>query len=277
MVPGVIISNLYPNTSQVLTVIKQLISAVVHNQEIIPSVHLLTVAVPQMTEMAKPGQFIMVQCGKELTLRRPLSIHHVTESGHISFLFSAVGKGTSWLTNRQKGDNLDLIGPLGNGFSINPATKHVLLIAGGIGIAPLAFLARELISQHNTVTLLAGAHTSIELFPHNFLHEKIKMEVATEDGSAGIKGMVTDLLANHIGESDQVFACGPLAMYQSIGNIVRKVESIHNIQVSLEVRMGCGIGTCYGCSIKTKQGMKQVCQDGPVFNLEDVIWQEIKL
>jgi dihydroorotate dehydrogenase electron transfer subunit len=257
--------------------INQLTSAVLSNKEVLPGIHLVVIDSPQMSKAARPGQFIMVQCGKELTLRRPLSIHRVTKSGQISFLFSKVGKGTAWLTHCQKGDKLDLLGPMGNGFSINPAAKHVLLIAGGMGIAPLAFLAREISSQQKTVTLLAGARTSTGLYTQSLLNTNLEVVVTTEDGSAGIKGRVTDLISSHIGLTEQVFACGPLAMYQSMAAIIQKNKSVPDIQVSLEVRMGCGIGTCYGCSIKTRQGMKQVCHDGPVFNLEDVIWQEIIL
>jgi dihydroorotate dehydrogenase electron transfer subunit len=145
------------------------------------------------------------------------------------------------------------------------------MIAGGIGIAPLVFLADEAIKQGLSVTLLYGAVSATQLYPH--LPDGVKATYATEDGSAGKKGMITDLLPEFIEESDQIFACGPLPMYRAMARIL---ELKYNpIQISLEVRMGCGLGVCYGCTVKTKNGLKQVCQDGPIFELNDILWAEL--
>lgn len=216
----------------------------------------------------------MVNCEQELTLRRPLSIHRVVNSVQLYLLFNIVGKGTLWLSQRQKGETLDLLGPLGNGFTIHPDSERLLLIAGGLGIAPLVFLAQEALLQGKLVTLLMGAPTAARLYPHQLLPDGITTITATEDGSAGRKGMITDILSDFIDWADHVYACGPLAMYQTIDTQTQQQEK-RPVQVSLEVRMGCGLGACYGCSIKTRHGIKQVCQDGPVFDLEEILWQEI--
>ena len=225
---------------------------------------------------ARPGQFVMVSCGQEPTLRRPLSIHQVANSGQLHLLFSIVGKGTSWLSHRQEGETLDLLGPLGNGFSIEPASRNLLLVAGGIGIAPLAFLARQALSEGKSVILLLGARTDTGLYPQRLLPGGVETVVATEDGSTGTKGMITDILPDYVDWADQIYACGPLAMYQTIATNNQQRRVRKPVQISLEVRMGCGLGACYGCSIRTRRGMKQVCLDGPVFNLDEVIWQEVK-
>ena len=226
---------------------------------------------------ARPGQFVMVSCGQELTLRRPLSIHQVANSGQLHLLFSIVAKGTSWLSHRQEGETLDLLGPLGNGFSIEPASRNLLLVAGGIGIAPLAFFAQQALSEAKSVTLLLGARTDTGLYPQRLLPGGVETVVATEDGSTGTKGMITDILPDYVDWADQIYACGPLAMYQTIATNNQKRRVRKPVQISLEVRMGCGLGACYGCSIRTRRGMKQVCLDGPVFNLDEIIWQEVKI
>lgn len=254
---------------------KQISTAIISNTELMPGVHLICAEAPGIATTARSGQFVMVNCGQELTLRRPLSIHQVANSNQLYLLFNIVGKGTLWLSHCQKGDSLDLLGSLGNSFFIEPASKNLLLLAGGIGIAPLTFLAQQAISQGKSVTLLLGASTANQLYPQQALPGGIQTIVTTEDGSAGKKGMITDILPDFIDWADQIYACGPLAMYQTIATQKQHMEK--PIQLSLEVRMGCGLGACYGCSIKTRHGMKQVCRDGPVFNLEEIIWQEVKI
>jgi dihydroorotate dehydrogenase electron transfer subunit len=239
--------------------------------------NLIRVVAPYIAAEAQPGQFVTISCGQDLILRRPLSIHRVDKTNQISILFTVVGAGTSWLSQRHEGERLDLLGPLGNGFSIQPESKKLLLAAGGIGIAPLAFLAQKAISDGKAVKLLMGARKKDGLYPKALLPEGIDTFITTEDGSDGTKGKVTDILPEYIDWADQIYACGPLAMYQSIAEQRRKWKGKPPIQVSLEVRIGCGIGACFGCSIKTKNGMKQVCRDGPVFNLDEVILEEVRI
>jgi dihydroorotate dehydrogenase electron transfer subunit len=254
--------------------LKQAKANVVVNNEIMPGVYLIWLDCPQI-EKAEPGQFVMVRCGEdfELPLRRPLSIHQ-QDGKRLALLFNVVGKGTHWLAQRQTGDELDLLGPLGNGFNIDSDAKNLLLVAGGIGIAPLVFLAQQTLSQGCQVELLLGAATAAQLYPQNLLPPKVKLITATEDGTAGKKGMLTDYLPDFINEADQVFACGPVSMYQTMAK--QKLATKKPVQVSLEVRMGCGLGICYGCTVKTQNGLKQVCQDGPIFNLDDILWEELK-
>jgi dihydroorotate dehydrogenase electron transfer subunit len=187
------------------------------------------------------------------------------------------GYGTLWLSQQKKGDKLDLLGPLGNGFTVDSGSRNLLLVAGGIGIAPLVFLAERAKSQGKSVRLLLGARTAKGLYPNGLLPKGIEVELVTEDGSLGGKGMVSEYVISHLDWADQVYACGPKAMYESIAREMSERRVSKPVQVSLEVRMGCGMGACYGCSIPTKQGMKRVCLDGPVFDLNEVLLQEVRL
>ncbi|MCL0053251.1 dihydroorotate dehydrogenase electron transfer subunit, partial [Dehalococcoidales bacterium] len=249
---------------------KQVYASVISNREVVPSVYLIWLESPQIT--AQPGQFVMVRCGEGLLLRRPLSIHQLVDR-KVAFLFTVVGKGTYWLSQRKVGDNLDLLGPLGSSYSIHPASHNLLLVAGGIGIAPLCFLAQVALNQGYSVTLLLGASTATQLYPGHFLPHDVELIIATEDGTMGKKGMITDFLPNFVGWADQIFACGPTLMYHTMAN--QQPLKTKSVQISLGVRMGCGRGICYGCTLKTKSGLKQVCKDGPIFDLADILWDEL--
>jgi len=244
---------------------------------------------PDIAAIAQPGQFITVRC-QGLMLRRPFSIHQA-DSSRIALLFKIVGKGTLWLSQHQRGDKVDILGPLGNGFSVKPSSGNLLLVAGGIGIAPLVFLARSASPQH-AITLIYGASTAAQLYPlwlatskkrSNLLSlpDSIRFIPVTEDGSIGKKGMVTDILPDFLGWADQVYACGPMDMYKTMANMSLRAKrsnlKVKKCQVSLEVRMGCGIGACYGCTINTRKGLKKVCHDGPVFALDDILWEEVSI
>ncbi|MBU2608256.1 MAG: dihydroorotate dehydrogenase electron transfer subunit, partial [Chloroflexi bacterium] len=165
------------------------------------------------------------------------------------------------------------------GFTLPDKAQHILLVAGGIGIAPLRFLADEAIKEDREVTLFLGAMDANCLFPDENLPSGIEVIHTTEDGSAGFQGIVTAAWASmHLQyrryqNIQDIFACGPLPMYQSIRELPYFNDK--SVQVSLEVVMGCGVGVCYGCTVKTRQGLKQVCRDGPVFNLNDILWDEL--
>lgn len=238
-------------------------------------VYLIWLDCPPIASQAWPGQFVMARCGVglEYQLRRPFSLHQL-DGKRLALLFNVVGKGTRWLCQCQAGDNLDLLGPLGNGYSLHPGSHNLLLVAGGIGIAPLVFLAQQALSRGCSVTLLLGAPTATQLYPHYLLPPEVKLITTTEDGTGGKKGMITDLLPDFIGWANQIFACGPGSMYQTMA--AQKLLKAKPTQISLEVRMGCGLGICYGCTIKTKSGLRQVCRDGPIFELDDIIWKEFK-
>ncbi|MGA2671130.1 MAG: dihydroorotate dehydrogenase electron transfer subunit [Dehalococcoidia bacterium] len=251
---------------------KQTLCTITSNTEVMPGIHLIWIEAPDIAAAAQPGQFITVRCG-DFTLRRPLSIHQVggnnviasdlpakawqagAKQSQVALLFKIAGKGTFWLSQRQKGERLDILGPLGNGFTIEPKSKHLLLVAGGIGIK------------------LPPLPNGVQFIP------------VTEDGSMGQKGMATDILPDFLGWADQMYACGPVDMYKTMAKMSLRVPiksgrsnpKLKKCQVSLEVRMGCGFGACYGCTINTKKGLKQVCRDGPVFELNDIIWQEVRI
>lgn len=259
---------------------------------------------PDIAATARPGQFITVQC-EGLVLRRPFSIHQVVTASEpkgpqIALLFKVVGKGTLWLSQRKTGDKIDILGPLGNGFNVEGKARHLLLVAGGIGIAPLIFLAQNASSWHS-IALIHGANTAAYLCQQQFLPKGVRFIPVTEDGSMGQRGVVTDVLPNFVDWADQIYACGPVDMYKAMaehtvtpsasppvtpgerGNpsISLGMDSAKNAlkkcQVSLEVRMGCGIGACHGCTINTRKGPKQVCRDGPIFELDDIIWEEVTI
>lgn len=234
---------------------------------------------PELSSASRPGQFTMVACddggasGRHL-LRRPLSIHR-TDKQSLAFLFAVVGPGTEWLSRRKPGESVDILGPAGNGFSIEPGSRRLLLAAGGIGIAPLCFLAQEALKKDLSVRILAGARTARQLCPPQLIPSGCEIMTVTEDGTAGEKGLVTGLLEKNADWAEQVFICGPAPMFKAIASQFQPSLKRIPVQVSLEVRMGCGTGICYACSIKTTGGMKQVCRDGPVFDMEEVVWEAV--
>ncbi|HEX79090.1 MAG TPA: dihydroorotate dehydrogenase electron transfer subunit [Dehalococcoidia bacterium] len=241
---------------------------------ILSSFQLLWLSCPEIASEAHPGQFTMVRCGEECILSRPFSIHQLNNKNDIALFFAVWkgGKGTNWLSQCSIGNTVELLGPLGNGYSIKPSSNNILLLAGGVGIAPLCFLAQEAIRRECSVILIQGATKASRLYP-NTLPTGLELVTLTDDGSSGKKGMVTDIIPEYVDWADQVFACGPTPMYRTMTKM-RELKD-KPVQISLEVRMGCGFGVCYGCTIKTKQGLKQVCKDGPVFDLESILWDEL--
>lgn len=247
---------------------QRLIGRVISCTAVSPRVFLLQIEAPPIAAESRPGQFITLTCGDHTLLRRPFSIQDA-DSNRIAILFSVVGRGTEWLSRRQPGDSLDILGPLGNGFTLQPHSRNLLLVAGGIGIAPLAFLARKASAQGLSVKLILGAATASGLLPAPSGAEVV---IVTEDGSAGRKGLATDLLPELSGWADEIFACGPIPMYRAMAGMLRGDRPVH---ILLEQVMGCGVGACRGCSIPTKQGIKTVCHDGPVFELGEILWEGV--
>jgi dihydroorotate dehydrogenase electron transfer subunit len=218
----------------------------------------------------------MISCdrGLDRLLRRPISFCRVSGE-EIGFLFASVGSGTEWLSRREVGESIDLLGPLGHGFTLPSHPCRLLLVAGGMGIAPLLFLAQDASQNGHQVKLLIGAKTAGLVCPSRLLPAGIEVITVTEDGSAGLKGLVTAFLPSYLGWADRVHSCGPLPMYRSMAAQYREALQKLPIQISLEVRLGCGLGFCYACTIKTRHGLKQVCKDGPVFDLPEVMWEEL--
>lgn len=222
----------------------------------------------KILKLAKPGQFIHVKCaeGTDPLLRRPISIHRVVD-GKMEILYQVVGKGTGLLSKMKEAQLLDCLGPLGNGFVPNEGTRTIISIAGGIGIAPIPFIVEKYNDLKHVVLFGAKSKEDI-LCQDDFKDLGARFEVATEDGSFGFNGRVTDLAKSldlsSIEKPIQVFACGPKGMFLSLVDWIkdRKLDA----KFSLDRYMGCGVGACMGCVVKVAGSYQRVCKDGPVFN-----------
>jgi len=247
-------------------------------EQLSPDIYRLTIFAPTISDAAQPGQFVMVRVAEQFDplLRRPLSIHNLTRSGCLKLLFKVVGKGTGILSSVQAGDHLDVLGPLGRGFELNPSGP-VGLIGGGMGIAPLAFLAEELQKKSRDpaggdhVFLGASNRAEVHLFADEFTELGYQVQVATDDGSMGHHGFVPELLEDVLEHLGQVYTCGPYPMMRTIALQCGRADVA--CQVSLETRMACGLGACLGCTLPgVKQTYVHVCRQGPVFSAEEVPW-----
>lgn len=249
-------------------------SSVVAIEQLAACFYRLTLAAPQIAAGCKPGQFVMAACGPCLDplLRRPFSIHRRLGPDQIQLLFRVIGRGTGLLAELQPGQLLSLIGPLGRGFRVG-ADDPVCLIGGGIGIAPLLFLADHLRAAGRSCTVLLGSRTGEELdqLVREFTKLGCQVETATDDGSLGFHGLVTDLLVPHLPQMHQCCVCGPQAMMATVAGLCHA----HRVpcQVSLEAHMACGLGACLGCTVHGADSRyRHVCKHGPVFNAEEIAW-----
>jgi dihydroorotate dehydrogenase electron transfer subunit len=226
---------------------------------------------PEIAEKTLPGQFLHVKCGHSRLLRRPISVSNV-ERGIVSVVFETRGAGTHWLSKRGAGDYIDVLGPLGNGFEITG--KNVLVVGGGIGTAPLLYAAK---SAKGGAAAILGFRTSDNiLLSDEFAVYCRSVCITTDDGSFGVHGSVIEPLRVELRDNDysSVLACGPRAMLSAVAAVCYENET--PCQVSLEERMGCGVGACLVCSCKTvrsgEEHMSRVCKDGPVFNAGEVVF-----
>ncbi|MCX5698395.1 MAG: dihydroorotate dehydrogenase electron transfer subunit [Candidatus Omnitrophica bacterium] len=234
---------------------------------------------PQVAKNALPGQFINIRVSDNFDplLRRPISIYGVS-GAKIKIFYEVVGKATEILAQKKKGEFLDIVGPLGRGFSFNLRTQELknlrtIIVAGGIGVAPLVFLAEKL--KNTKPLVLIGARTKKEILcAREFKALGCEVKIATDDGSRGFKGKVTDLLAYLLSAIDYrplvIYSCGPRLMLKAVAQIAG--EHKINAQLSLEEHMACGMGACLGCVVAAKSGYKTVCKDGPVFSSEELVW-----
>jgi dihydroorotate dehydrogenase electron transfer subunit len=236
---------------------------------------------PYLAKNSQPGQFLNIKIDGDIFLRRPFSIHRV-KGNNLEILYEVVGKGTEILSQKKKGEYLDVIGPLGKGFNysiLNTQYSIPILVAGGIGVAPLVFLAQKLKEIPNPKfqipTVLIGARNKNKILcAEEFKRLGLEVKIATDDGSRGFKGNVSDLLKHLLStmnyELSTIYACGPYPMLKEIAKIAKdyKIQA----EVSLERHFACGIGICLGCIIQTKRGNQKVCKDGPVFKTEEIIW-----
>lgn len=222
-----------------------------------------------------PGQFIHIKV-EPFFLRRPFSIASYRENS-LKVMYRIVGRATEAMSKIKKDEMLNVIGPLGNGFPVSNRYKTVYLAGGGTGVAPLLFLVETLSIQNLNITFFYGARSS-ECITFDILPYGVNYVFSTDDGSYGYKGMVGDILERYIkkgGIPDVIYGGGPYEMLKHIAVISEK----YNVPafVSLENRMACGTGICYGCvtKIKSRDGWiyKRVCKEGPVFNTEEVLWE----
>lgn len=213
-----------------------------------------------------PGQFVNVALPDKF-LRRPISICDWTDTS-VTLLVRAVGAGTRELIALAPGTKLDVLSGLGNGFDLSRCGAHPVLIGGGIGTAPLFGLARRLLLQGIVPTAALGFRTAADAFYiEEFSALGCRVLTATEDGTLGQKGFVTDLVRS-VPECADAFVCGPTPMLRAVSAL----EQLRSGQFSLEARMACGFGACVGCTIQTADGPRRVCKDGPVFDKEALVW-----
>lgn len=228
----------------------------------------LTLQHPSQLPEITPGQFVevLVEGTSKVMLRRPISIHDIdSKNNTLKILIQIVGNGTRQLSRLKEGDTLNVVLPLGHGFDV--AGQHVLLVGGGAGIAPLLILAKALKERALSPTILLGGRTR-SLIPVQQPFEEVGLVgYATEDGTLGEKGFVTQhsLLSNNY---DNIYTCGPTPMMKAVARYARdrKVPC----QVSLENMMACGLGACLCCVVETDQGNRRVCQEGPVFDTNNL-------
>jgi dihydroorotate dehydrogenase electron transfer subunit len=266
------------------------IGEILKNEELSAECFLMQVAVHSSFADPQPGQFVMIRISglSDPFLARPLSIYSFSRgktSCAVEILYSVVGKGTQILAGLIKGSQVEIHGPLGSGFKIDENIQNIVFIAGGMGIAPLFFLAEHLCKQvcfpQASITFYLGAKSAEDIVGLDKLKKLCyDINVCTDDGSMGKKSLVTHAfqkdMKQYSPENTIIYACGPNPMLKSLAKMIR--ETKFNTQVSLEERMACGVGACMGCAVaikeqKNKFAYKRVCADGPVFDLREVIWE----
>lgn len=231
---------------------------VISNIEISKDIYKIKV---KLKTIARSGQFYMIRCFEDTNmLSRPISICDKDENT-LTFLYAVVGKGTNILKTKRKKDFIEILGPLGNGFEVFNKDKKVAVIAGGIGIAPMLSLCKDIKGE---IDLYAGFKDEI-YFLDEFKKIVKNIYISTNTGRHGHKGLITEIIKD---EYDSIYVCGPSLMMKKIQELNLKSK----VFFSLEARMGCGIGACLSCSCKTKEKMKRICKEGPVFNSREVVF-----
>jgi dihydroorotate dehydrogenase electron transfer subunit len=260
---------------------------ILFNDRLSPNLYHLGLRAPEIASLVKPGQFLMVRIrsGADPLLRRPFAVHQLSEPEGFEILYKVVGRGTRLLTETGRGATLDILGPLGRGFELSREDGPVLLVAGGIGIAPLPFLAETLVGsgRKGPYLLWFGGKTSQDLIcVRHFQDLGFVAELVTEDGSVGRKGLVTDHLEDWLCRRQErpilIYSCGPYPMQRQVTHLAARLGVA--VQIAMEALMACGVGACLGCSLRcrppeggTDPYYANVCQHGPVFKGEEIIWE----
>ncbi len=243
---------------------------VISNQLISDSKYLLTVETKELNKPL-PGQFYMVQTNNQYGfLKRPISLY-CFENNQLQFYYEVKGRGTSSLSTLKENDVIEIQGPIGTGFSTNLKNKNILAIGGGMGIAPFKQLLKQIKKDNNVEFIAAGKNKEALTITNSFDLTNIKNYLVTDDGTLGQKmngvEKLNELLKTN--KYDLIYCCGPQTMMEKIAEVA--IKNNIECEISLESRMACGTKACVGCSIKTINGMKKVCGDGPVFNAKEII------
>ncbi len=248
---------------------------IIDNKKINTQYFILKVQAPHDISNILPGQFvnILVTDTRHAFLRRPISIYDIHPLERtIDLLIQVVGEGTHLLSKLKAGEQLDVLYPLGKSFSLLESGKIALLVGGGVGIAPLLFLAKKLYQKGVDVHILLGGKGSNNIIETKNFEKYGKVYIATEDGSQGERGLLTQHSILRKSDFDMIYSCGPDAMMRAVANIA--AEHTIECEVSLENMMACGIGSCLCCVTPTKSGHQCVCSDGPVFNTKTLEWNK---
>lgn len=244
---------------------KKGIYTILSNEPLTPAVYRMVLE-GDTQYITRSGQFINIELTGKF-LRRPISVADYDERT-ITIIYKVVGSGTEQMRGMVAGEKLDILTGLGNGFSTDNDAKRPLLVGGGVGVPPMYNLCKRLLSEGKRPTVIIGFNTKAELFyEEEFKALGVDVVVATADGSAGVKGFVTDAIREAKVDFDYLYTCGPLPMLKALYDATDAPA-----EFSFEERMGCGFGACMGCSCKTKYGNKRICKDGPVLKREEIIW-----
>ena len=239
---------------------KQVQYTIKSNSPLAPGVYRMALA-GDASAITRPGQFVDIQLDG-LYLRRPISVCDWDASGLV-LIYKVVGKGTAQMAEMRPGNALGCLTGLGNGYDVDACPDGVMLVGGGVGVPPLYGLAKRLIAAGKRPSVILGFNTAPEIFYRDeFAALGVPVTVTTVDGTAGVKGFVTDALPSNA----YVCACGPEPMLKAIH------KSASGGQFSFEARMGCGFGACMGCTCETITGYKRICKDGPVLRKEEIAW-----
>lgn len=265
---------------------KETKTKIISNERICEKHYLMELESEELGGKSVPGQFVNVLVLEEITdpfLRIPLGVHKIHKRG-ITLLYKVVGRATELLAKKRKGEEVSVLGPLGNGFTVNSGfgkeERTHLLVAGGHGAAPLFSLAEELLQKKQKVIVFSGASSKKCLvLEDEFKKIGCDVRIATDDGTRGARGYVTCLVEdalkkNIFGGKIEVYACGPKPMLEQLAKVVEKRGIA--AQVSVDPYMACGTGICRGCAVMTKGGYKLACKDGPVFYSDQIVWGEGK-
>lgn len=250
---------------------------------LIGDIYLMRLECPAIAKTAEPGQFVNIKVNQEFVpfLRKPFSIcRRDKQAGWIEVLWKIVGKGTALMARYKSGQNVNLLGPLGVGFSFPPEMKSAFLVGGGLGVAPLPFLCEELLQTDTAIDIFLGARSQEELSMVDFFEERgVAVHLSTEDGSLGMQGLVTERVIEKLRKIANpnrchLFSCGPTGFL----NAMMKITGESNVegQVSVETMMGCGFGICVGCPVRVRKPepggklYKLTCIEGPTFNAREI-------